>query len=253
MINLQNINMFFNNELTHTQQHILKNVSFEVKQGQSLAILGESGSGKTTLGNIIIGLLKPSSGEYFFDGLNPYQNKHAKQHLHHKMSVVFQDYNTSVNPRFTVFDIIAEAVIIGAKRGILTSSIQDRVMYLVQRVGLSNDFNERFPHQLSGGQLQRVCIARAIASNPEVILFDEAISSLDMHTQVQIMDLLKDLQNELNLTYIFITHDIMAVTYMCSDVLFLHNGEITEKIAVTDLASTKDSYATNLLTSVIGL
>ncbi len=110
---------------------------------------------------------------------------------------------------------------------------------------------DRFPHQLSGGQLQRVCIARALAGNPEVILFDEAISSLDMHTQVQIMDLLKSLQQELNLTYIFITHDITAVTYMCDKVIFLHDGTVVENINTSELAYAQNDYAKQLLHSVI--
>ena len=251
MLHLNAINMGFRSELTKQRQQVLKDVSFRVESGTSLAILGESGSGKSTLGKILVGLLKPSSGSYLFEGENPYQSKTARKNLHSKMSIVFQDYNTSVNPRFTVYEIIEESLALFAKRQHVTASFKDRATALLHRVELHEGFLNRFPHQLSGGQLQRVCIARALASNPKVILFDEAISSLDTHTQVQIMDLLKSLKDELALTYIFITHDITAVTYMCDEVLFLHNGMVTEKLPVKDLAQTSDHYAKALLSSVI--
>lgn len=253
MIKVNHLNMFFRSELTRQKQHVLKDISFSVEKGQCLAIIGESGSGKSTLGKILIGLLKPSSGQYLFEGMEPYKDKKAKTYLSTQMSVVFQDYNTSVNPRFTVQEIIGESLKIFSERNYVSSSYKDRTIALLNRVGLTADFLERYPHQLSGGQLQRVCIARAIASSPQIILFDEAISSLDTHTQVQVMDLLKSIQQELNLTYIFITHDIMAVTYMCSHVLFLHNGQITENISIENLVHTKNPYAQALLSSVIGL
>ena len=118
-------------------------------------------------------------------------------------------------------------------------------------VGLDETFFNRFPHQLSGGQLQRVCIARAVACQPEVILLDEAISSLDAHTQVQVMDLLKELKEKLNLTYIFITHDLTSITYLCDEVVFLKDGKITESLKVKDLNKTTDEYAKKLIHSII--
>ena len=118
-------------------------------------------------------------------------------------------------------------------------------------IGLNASYADRYPHELSGGQLQRVCIARAVACQPEIILFDEAISSLDAHTQVQIMDLLRELKEKLGLTYIFITHDLTSVTYLCDDVLFLYHGRITEHIPVSRIAETKDEYAKKLLASII--
>lgn len=118
-------------------------------------------------------------------------------------------------------------------------------------VGLNDSYANRYPHELSGGQLQRVCIARAVACQPEIILFDEAISSLDAHTQVQIMDLLRELKEKLGLTYIFITHDLTSVTYLCDDALFLYHGRITEHIPVSHIAQTKDEYAKKLLASII--
>ena len=122
---------------------------------------------------------------------------------------------------------------------------------LLETVGLPASFAGRFPHELSGGQLQRVCIARAVACNPKIILFDEAISSLDAHTQVQIMDLLRELKEKLGLTYIFITHDLTAITYLCDDVLFLYQGRVTEYLPVARISETTDGYARRLLESII--
>ena len=122
---------------------------------------------------------------------------------------------------------------------------------LLELVGLPADFAGRFPHELSGGQLQRVCIARAVACKPEVILFDEAISSLDAHTQVQVMDLLRDLKEKLGLTYVFITHDLTSITYLCDDVLFLYQGRVTEYLPVSRISETKDEYARRLLESIV--
>ena len=122
---------------------------------------------------------------------------------------------------------------------------------LLELVGLPADFADRFPHELSGGQLQRVCIARAVACKPEVILFDEAISSLDAHTQVQVMDLLQDLKEKLGLTYVFITHDLTSITYLCDDVLFLYQGRVTEYLPVSRISETKDEYARRLLESIV--
>ena len=128
---------------------------------------------------------------------------------------------------------------------------EKEIAYLLELVGLPSDFAKRFPHELSGGQLQRVCIARAVACKPEIILFDEAISSLDAHTQVQIMDLLRELKEKLGLTYIFITHDLTSITYLCDDVLFLYQGHVTEYMAVGPISETRDEYARRLLESIV--
>lgn len=122
---------------------------------------------------------------------------------------------------------------------------------LLLLVGLDSSYLKRFPHELSGGQLQRVCIARAVACEPEIILFDEAISSLDAHTQVQVMDLLRELKTKLGLTYIFITHDLTSVTYLCDDVMFLYKGHVTDHRPVKTLAQTKEEYARRLLRAII--
>ncbi len=254
MIKVENLKMNFKSELTSEMQHVLKGLSFEVKKGDCLGILGESGSGKSTLGRILVGLLKPSEGGYYFMGKQPYKSRADKKFLSENISIVFQDYNTSVNPRFTVYDIIGEAVDVLAKRSKQKLSKNDKTNLLINylaAVGLDESFLERFPHQLSGGQLQRVCIARAIAVQPKIILFDESISSLDAHTQVQIMELLKELQEKYDLTFVFITHDLTAVTYLCNKIMFLHNGEVTEFIETKDIGKTKDPYARKLIEVVI--
>ena len=168
-----------------------------------------------------------------------------------RLSIVFQDYTTSANPRFRVADILKEGLFVRQRRERKKLNQEKEIRRLLELVGLSYDFAGRFPHELSGGQLQRICIARAVACNPELILFDEAISSLDAHTQVQIMDLLLDLKEKLGLTYIFITHDLTSITYLCDDVLFLYQGRVTEYLPVKQLSEAKDIYARKLLESII--
>ncbi|WP_328587815.1 ABC transporter ATP-binding protein [Konateibacter massiliensis] len=253
MISVNQVCMEFKSELNSKKQEVLKDISFVIEQGDCLGILGESGSGKSTLGRILTGLLKPTAGQYLFQNINPYKNKQTKKFLSENISIVFQDYNTSVNPRFTVSEIIKEALCLFSKRTKKQLNYQEEISKLLHMVGLDDSFANRFSHQLSGGQLQRICIARAIAVNPKVILFDEAISSLDAHTQVQIMDLLKELKEKLGLTYIFITHDLTSVTYLCNKVMFIYQGRVTEFINVNEIAHTKDEYAKKLLNTIISI
>lgn len=235
----------------HTKQQILFDVSVEVKKGICLGILGESGSGKSTMGRVLCGLLKPDSGNVLINDVPVYASKSGRRELQNKLSIVFQDYTTSANPRFRVRDILKEGLYVRQRKEQIRLDQEKEINRLLELVGLSPDFAERFPHELSGGQLQRVCIARAIACNPEIILFDEAISSLDAHTQVQIMDLLLELKEKLSLTYIFITHDLTSITYFCDDVLFLYQGHVTEHLSVKRINETKDTYAKKLLESIV--
>lgn len=235
----------------HTKQQILFDVSVDVKKGTCLGILGESGSGKSTMGRVLCGLLKPDSGNVLLNDIPVYASKAGRRELQNKLSVVFQDYTTSVNPRFRVRDVLKEGLYVRQRRDGMRLNQEKEINRLLELVGLSSDFAERFPHELSGGQLQRVCIARAVACNPEIILFDEAISSLDAHTQVQIMDLLLELKEKLSLTYIFITHDLTSITYLCDDVLFLYQGHVTEHLPVKLINETKDTYAKKLLESIV--
>ena len=256
MLKVNNVCVSFRSERQEkifgtTRNQVLFDVSLKVSQGTCLGILGESGSGKSTLGRVICGLLKPDTGEVKIQDVSVYASRNGRKNLQKRLSVVFQDYTTSANPRFRVKEIIAEGLAARERNQKIRLNRLEEINRLLELVGLNSSYANRYPHELSGGQLQRVCIARAVACQPEIILFDEAISSLDAHTQIQIMDLLHDLKEKLGLTYIFITHDLTSVTYLCDDVLFLYHGRITEHIPVSHIAETKDNYARKLLASII--
>lgn len=256
MLEVNNVCVSFRSErqekiIGTTRNQVLFDVSLKVSQGTCLGILGKSGSGKSTLGRVICGLLKPDTGEVKIQDVSVYASRNGRKNLQKRLSVVFQDYTTSANPRFRVKEIIAEGLAARERNQKIRLDRLEETNRLLELVGLDPSYANRYPHELSGGQLQRVCIARAVACQPEIILFDEAISSLDAHTQVQIMDLLHDLKEKLGLTYIFITHDLTSVTYLCDDVLFLYHGRITEHIPVSCIGETKDNYARKLLASII--
>ena len=232
---------------------VLNDVSLSLEQGKCLGIIGESGSGKSTLGRIITGIEKADSGVVEFEGKNIHQKENGN--VKNDVSIVFQNYVSSVNPRFSVAQIIAEPLIISSqvnRSKIDKNKIDEEVKKLIKIVGLSEEFLERFPHELSGGQLQRVCIARAIVTKPKFILLDEAVSSLDVSTQVEILDLLQKLKKEYNLSYIFITHDLLTITYICDSVIFFKDGKIEEKINdIRNLKNIKKDYSKKLLEAVI--
>ena len=252
MLEVNNVCVSFRSERQEkifgtARNQVLFDVSLKVSQGTCLGILGESGSGKSTLGRVICGLLKPDTGEVKIQDVSVYASRNGRKNLQKRLSVVFQDYTTSANPRFRVKEIIAEGLAARERNQKIRLNRLEEINRLLELVELNSSYANRYPHELSGGQLQRVCIARAVACQPEIILFDEAISSLDAHTQIQI----HDLKEKLGLTYIFITHDLTSVTYLCDDVLFLYHGRITEHIPVSRIAETKDDYARKLLASII--
>ena len=232
---------------------VLNDVSLSLEQGKCVGIIGESGSGKSTLGRIITGIEKADSGVVEFEGKNIHQKEN--RNMKNDISVVFQNYVSSVNPRFSVAQIIAEPLIISSqvnRSKIDKNKIDEEMKKLIKIVGLSEEFLERFPHELSGGQLQRVCIARAIVTKPKFILLDEAVSSLDVSTQVEILDLLQKLKKEYNLSYVFITHDLLTITYICDSVIFFKDGKIEEKIDdIRNLKNIKKDYSKKLLEAVI--
>ena len=217
MLEVNNVCVSFRSERQEkifgtARNQVLFDVSLKVSQGTCLGILGESGSGKSTLGRVICGLLKPDTGEVKIQDVSVYASRNGRKNLQKRLSVVFQDYTTSANPRFRVKEIIAEGLAARERNQKIRLNRLEEINRLLELVELNSSYANRYPHELSGGQLQRVCIARAVACQPEIILFDEAISSLDAHTQIQIMDLLHDLKEKLGLTYIFITHDLTSVT-----------------------------------------
>lgn len=237
------------------RQTVLNNVSFYLKKGECLGIIGESGSGKSTLGKVILGLQRPENGKVIIDNIDlyKYKNKMNKK-LRYDISVVFQDYVSSVNPRFTVMRTLNEAINVHTiNTGEHLDKINRRNMAieLLTNVGLDESFLQRYPHELSGGQLQRICIARAVAVHPKIILLDEAVSSLDVSTQTQLMDYLIKLRNIYGFSYIFITHDLSTITYLCDRVLFFNSGNIVEEVDdIKNLNNVKTEYALELLNSV---
>ena len=229
-------------------KNVLNDVSFSLKKGKCLGIIGESGSGKSTLGRILTGIENADGGIVEFKG----KNIHAKEnkYLKREISIVFQNYISSVNPKFSVAEIIAEPLTIESQ--LKKDEIQEELKKLIESVGLSEEFLQRFPNELSGGQLQRVCIARAIATKPKFIMLDEAVSSLDVSTQVEILDLLKKLKKEYNLSYIFVTHDLLTIAYICNSVIFFKDGKIEEEISdIKNLKNIKKDYSRKLLNAVI--
>ena len=229
-------------------KNVLNDVSFSLKKGKCLGIIGESGSGKSTLGRILTGIENADGGIVEFKG----KNIHAKEnkYLKREISIVFQNYVSSVNPKFSVAEIIAEPLTIESQ--LKKDEIQEELKKLIESVGLSEEFLQRFPNELSGGQLQRVCIARAIATKPKFIMLDEAVSSLDVSTQVEILDLLQKLKKEYNLSYIFVTHDLLTIAYICNSVIFFKDGKIEEEISdIENLKNVKKDYSRKLLNAVI--
>ena len=229
-------------------KNVLNDVSFSLKKGKCLGIIGESGSGKSTLGRILTGIENADGGIVEFKG----KNIHAKEnkYLKREISIVFQNYVSSVNPKFSITEIIAEPLTIESR--LKKDEIQEELKKLIESVGLSEEFLQRFPNELSGGQLQRVCIARAIATKPKFIMLDEAVSSLDVSTQVEILDLLQKLKKEYNLSYIFVTHDLLTIAYICNSVIFFKDGKIEEEISdIENLKNIKKDYSRKLLNAVI--
>ena len=224
---------------TKGKQEVLKGVSLEVKEGECVGIIGESGSGKSTLGRLILGLEEQDSGKISFLG------SEDKKTQREYSSVVFQDYTSSVNPRFKVIQIISEPLL---QTKMSRVKRKEEVIALLEKVGLSEEFLFRYPHELSGGQLQRVCIARAIATKPKFLLLDEAVSSLDVSVQVQVLDLLLKLKETEKLSYLFITHDLLTVTYICDRVIFFKEGEIVEQVDnIHELKNVQNEYSKALL------
>ncbi len=203
-------------------------VSLHVGQGETLGLVGESGCGKSTLGRAVLRLLKPTGGKVFFEGAEiTGRSQHELRPLRRRMQIIFQDPYASLNPRMTVRDAIAEPLEIHR----LTSSKAEtdaRVRELLKTVGLREDQAERYPHEFSGGQRQRVGIARALAVDPRFIVADEPISALDVSIQAQVVNLLRDLQEKLALSYLFVAHDLKVVEYLSQRVAVMYLGRVVE-------------------------
>ena len=230
----------------------LNNVSLSIKPGETLAIVGESGSGKSTLARCLLQLLSFDQGELFFKGKNLTSlDDKDKKHLKRQVQMVFQDPYASLNPRMKIEEILEEGLVIhdlGNKK-----VRQTKVRSMIKKVGLTVPDLQKYPHQFSGGQRQRIGIARALILEPELVICDEPVSALDVSIQAQILLLLKDLQKELGLSYLFISHDLRVVRHMADRIVVMHQGKIVEQGSIKGIyEKPKVNYTRELLNAIPG-
>lgn len=225
-------------------------VNLQVKRGETLGLVGESGCGKSTLGRTIVGLYEPTDGQIVFNGADISGLKgHQRKQVQRQMQMIFQDPFASMNPRVRIKKIVGEPLIVHEKlRG---SQLMDKVAYIVEQVGIDAECLNRFPHEFSGGQRQRIAIARSIALNPELIVCDEPVSSLDVSIRSQILNLLKQIQDQFQLTYLFISHDLAVIRHISDHVAVMYLGCIMEKADRESLyANPLHPYTQGLLSAI---
>jgi len=224
-----NISFGSKNESTDKVVKAVDNVSFELFEGETLGLVGESGSGKSTIAKIITGLVRPTNGEIFYNNISLYNSnrKYQIDKSRGQIQMIFQDPYSSLNPRFKVRDIISEPIKFFQKN-ISRNELAQNVYDLIDIVGMTRQSLDRYPHEFSGGQRQRISIARALATRPRLLICDEPTSALDVSIQAQILNLLKDIQDELHMTILFISHDLPVIRQMCNRIVVLKNGSVCE-------------------------
>jgi dipeptide transport system ATP-binding protein len=205
--------------------HAVKGVSFTLQKGRTLAVVGESGCGKSTLARMITLIDPPTAGEILIDGA-PVDANHVTREMRQKVQIVFQNPYGSLNPRQKIGDVLSEPLLLNTDMP--TAERRDKAMAMLTKVGLGPEHFNRYPHMFSGGQRQRIAIARALMLNPSFLVLDEPVSALDLSVQAQILNLLKDLQDEFGLTYVFISHDLSVVRYIADEVMVMYFGDVVE-------------------------
>lgn len=231
--------------------HAVDDINFTLERGKTLGLVGESGCGKSTTGRVILRLLEPTDGEIIFEGKDISKlSKSEMRHMRKDMQIIFQDPFSSLDPKKTVSQIIAEPII---ENKIIKGKLarEERVLELMDTVGLAERYINTYPHELDGGRRQRIGIARALAMEPKLIICDEPVSALDVSIQAQILNLLKDLQKKLGLTYIFITHDLSVVNHFSDDIAVMYLGQIVEKAPSEELFDNPMHPYTQALLSAI--
>ena len=229
----------------------VRDVNFQLRKGHTLGVVGESGSGKTTMGLTLLRLHEPTAGEVIFDGKNLLTlSERERQLTRRRIQIVFQNPYASLNPRFTIGQTLVEPMTIHGI-GASTAEREQRARSLLEKVGLDGRAFGKYPHEFSGGQRQRVAIARCLTLDPEVLVLDEAVSARDVSVQAQVLNLLRDLQDELGLAYVFISHDLAVVRFISDEVLVMKDGVVVEQASAAQiLAAPKEDYTRNLLAAI---
>ncbi len=249
ILEVKNLKKYFNTP--KGLLHAVDGVTFSIERGKTLGVVGESGCGKSTTGRVVLRLLEATDGEILFEGENIREyGKSEMVKLREEMQIIFQDPYASLNPRMTISEIIAEPLIIH-KKCKNKQELQERVAKLMETVGLSERLTNTYPHELDGGRRQRIGIARALALNPKFIVCDESVSALDVSIQAQVLNLMKDLQEEFGLTYMFITHDLSVVKHFSDDIAVMYLGELVEKAPAKELFKNPVHPYTKALLSAI--
>lgn len=231
--------------------HAVDEVDLVIEKGKTLGVVGESGCGKSTLGRTVLRLLPPTGGEVYYDGkdISKLSNKQMKS-MTQNMQIVFQDPYASLNPRMTVFDIIAEPIRV-QKTITDRGKLEDKIFNLMETVGLAERWINTYPHEMDGGRRQRIGIARALSLDPQFIVCDEPVSALDVSIQAQILNLMMDLQDDMGLTYMFITHDLSVVKHISDDIMVMYLGKCVERASSDELfANPMHPYTKALLDAI---